>query len=146
MSDYGQVTKSHTFQGFAKFVFWLHTARTESPDTPHTSERLQFPWLLLRTLPDTTQTSLRHPPDCSRQHDMSAGTNRCKQTPPDTARHRQKLKGAVWVCLVVSVGVCGRLLACCVPWSCLGGVWVMYGWCLGVLWVVFVEIGGAQMR
>ena len=34
MSQYSQVTKSHTFQGFAKLVFWLHVARTGNPDRP----------------------------------------------------------------------------------------------------------------
>ena len=36
MSQYGQVKTSCAFQGCAKVVLWLHTARTENPDTPQT--------------------------------------------------------------------------------------------------------------
>ena len=34
MSQYGQMNKSHAFQGCSKIVFWLHTARTGNSDTP----------------------------------------------------------------------------------------------------------------
>ena len=34
MSQNGQVKKSCAFSGCAKMVFWLHTTRTENPDTP----------------------------------------------------------------------------------------------------------------
>ena len=34
MSQYSQMKTSHGFQGCAKIVLWLHTARTENPDTP----------------------------------------------------------------------------------------------------------------
>ena len=143
MSQYGQVTKSHTFQDFVKLVFWLHTARIENPDYPKThasaSDLNEYHSDAPRHHSDIPQTPPRHP----------QGTwyaNRHQQTPTDTTRHPKTLTGAVWVCLVVSVGVCCCLLACCVPWSCLGGVWGMSGWCLGVFWVVLLEIGDARMR
>ena len=72
--------------------------------------------------PNTHQTSQRHPPAISREHNM----------PTDTARHPKTLTGAVWVCLAVSIGVCCGLFVCPVPWICLGGVFGMSNGCLGV--------------
>ena len=143
MSQYGQVTKSLTFQDFVRLVFWLHTARTENPDNPQTHPSTSD---LNECHSRCPQTPPRHPPDTPK---ASPANITCQQTPTDANRHCQTPKitdSAVWVCLVVSVGVCCRLLACCVPWSCLGGVWGMSGWCLGVFWVVLMEIGGARMR
>ena len=36
MPQYAQMNKSHAIQGYAKVVFWLHTAKTENPDSPQT--------------------------------------------------------------------------------------------------------------
>ena len=77
--------------------------------------------------PDTHQTSPRHPPDISREHEKLTDDNRRQQTPPDTLKQHLSVSWGVWSCLFVSVGVCCCLLAPCVLWRSLGGVW-------GVLW------------
>ena len=56
MSQYGQVTKSLTFQDIVRLVFWLLTARTENPDNPQTHPSTS-------DLNDTTPDATRHHPD-----------------------------------------------------------------------------------
>ena len=60
MSQYGQVTKRHTFHGFARLVFWLHTAGTENPDTPKTQPSA---YNFNENHSEHPQTPPRHPPD-----------------------------------------------------------------------------------
>ena len=91
MSQYGQVTKRHTFHGFAKLVFWLHTAGTENPDTPKThpsasnfhENHSEHPQTPPRHPPDTPQTA----PGNTTCQKTTTGANRHKQTVADTPKH-----------------------------------------------------------
>ena len=82
--------------------------------------------------PDTPQTSHRHLQTSHRHLQGTRHANRQQQTPIDPARHTQTAPVSVQKCLAVSVGICWRLLACFVPWRCLGGVCGISGGCLGV--------------
>ena len=124
MAQYGQVTQSHTIHGCAKLVFWLHTAGTKNPDT---TKRIRVPPISMNTTQNTPDT----PQTLPRQLQGAQHANRQQQTPTDTTRHTQTAPVSVLGCLAVSVGLCWRLLACHIPWGCLGGVWGMFGWCLG---------------
>ena len=95
--------------------------------TPNASERLQFPWIPIRTPPDTTQTSPRHPPDSSREHNMPTDDNRRQQTPPDILKQHLSVSGGVWRGLFASVGVCWHVMF---P----GAIWGVSGGCLGGVW------------
>ena len=147
MSQYGQVKKSFAFRGCAKLVCWLHIARTENPDTPQTHPSASD---FHEYHSDSPQTSPRHPPDISREHDMPTDNKRLQQAPKDTARHTQAAHGSVLGCLAVSVGFCCCFLACHIPWRCLRVVWEMSGGCLSDIhgnWRrsdVFVEYLGSQ--
>ena len=103
--------------------------RTENPDTPQkhpsTSDFHEYHSDTPRLPSDIPQTSGRHTPDISREYDMQTDDNRGQLTPPDILKQRCQCPG-------VSGGVCSRLLACCVPWRCLGCVCGMSGGCLGV--------------
>ena len=92
---------------------------------PNTSKRLRIPWLPLRY----PKTPPRHPKGTPQ---ISPGNTTFQQTPTDTARHPKTLRGAVWVCLAVSIGVCCCLFACPVQWRCLGGVCGISGGCPGI--------------
>ena len=81
---------------------------------------------------NTTQIPPDIPQTPSRHLQGTQDINRRQQTTTDTSRHPQIPTGAVWVCLEVSVGACCRLLTSWVPWRCLGVVYGMSGWCLGV--------------
>ena len=132
MSQYGQVTKRHTFHDFAKLVFCLHTAGTENPDTPQTHPsasnfheyQSEHPQIPPRHAPDTPQTA--------------PGNTTCQQRTTEPIRQHQTYSNSTCQCLWVSGSVCWRLLACHVLWGCLGGVWGMSGWCLGAFeWYSF---------
>ena len=114
---------SHAFQGCAKIVFWLHTARTENPDTPQThpsaSDFHEYHSDTPRHPPHIPQTSRTH---TSREHNMQTENSRGQSTPPDLLKQHLSVSWGVWRCLAVSVGICWHLLACCVNWRCLGGV------------------------
>ena len=103
--------------------------RTENPDTqktyPSASDFHEYHSDTPRHPPDIPQTPPRHLQGA--QH-----ANRRQQTPIDTARHTQTAPVSVQKCLAVYVGICWRLLACFVPWRCLGGVCGISGGCLGV--------------
>ena len=113
--------------------------RTENPDTqktyPSASDFHEYHSDTPRQPPDIPQTPPRH-------LQGARNANRRQQTPIDTARHTQTAPVSVLKCLAVSVGICWRLLACFVPWRCLGG-------CLWDIWglsgVVFMDIRGAWM-
>ena len=105
MSQYGQVTKRHTFHDFAKFVFCLHTAGTENPDTPQTHPSVSN---FHEYQSEHPQTPPRHPPDSSREHNMPTDDNRLQQTPPDILKQHLSVSLGVWRCL----------LTFCVPWIC----------------------------
>ena len=94
---------------------------------------------------NTTQISPKHPPDIPRHLQGTWHANRRQQIPRDSARHTQTAPVTVLGCLLVSFGVCWRLLAYCVHCRCHGVVWGMSGGCLRDIWVVFIEIGGARM-
>ena len=141
MPQYAQMNKSHAIQGYAKVVFWLHTAKTENPDSP-------------QTYPSTSGCSEYHPytpkhpsdtPQTPPSHlQWTQNTNRRQQAPTDTVRPTQTAPVGVRGCLGVSVGICCRLMASWVPWRCLG---VSDG-CLGGsggIWVEFMEIWGAGL-
>ena len=132
MSNMSQVQNILLFQGCDKIVLRLHTAGTESPDTPKHIRVPQISMNFTQTPPDARQTSPRHPPDISREQEMPTDNNRRHQTQTDSPRHPKTLKSAVWVHLAVSVGVCCRLLASPAPWRYLVGVWGMSGGYLGV--------------
>ena len=125
MSQYGQVTKSCAFQGCAKVVLQLHTARMENPDTPRTHSSIsdfhEYHLNTHRHPPDIPQT----PQDISKEIKMSTDDNKRQQTPPDTLRHWQVLFEYVWRCLLARVVVCWHL-------EFLGDVWGVSGGYLGV--------------
>ena len=81
---------------------------------------------------DIPHTPPRHPQDIPRELKVPADTNRHKQTPADANRHIPAATGSVLGCPGLSVCVCWFLLASCVLWSCLGGIWGVYGGCLMV--------------
>ena len=131
MSQYGQVTKCHTFHGFAKLVFWLHTAGTQNPDTPKThpsasnfhENHSEHPQTPPRHLPDTPQTA--------------PGNTTCQQTTTGAKRHHETYSNSTCQCLGVSDGVCWGLLASVVRWHVVpGAVWGS----LGDVWVVSGDI------
>ena len=105
MSDYGQVTRSHTFQGFAKFVFWLHTARTENPET------------LLTHL------------SASNFHEYYSQHSQTPPTQPHILKQHLSVSGGVCLHLLVSAD-----MSCSLEQSggCLGAVWVVSGSVLSV--------------
>ena len=86
----------------------------------------------------TPQTSHRHTPDISREHDMPTDHNRCQQTPPDILKQHLSMSWGVWRCLLTSVGMYSSLER---PWGCLGDVWGV----TGGIWVAFIKIGGTGM-
>ena len=104
MSQYGQVTKHHTFHGVAKLVFWLHTAGTENPDNPQTHPSTSD---LNECHSRCPQTPPRHPPDTPKASPVNIT---CQQTTTDANRHCQTPKITDRCCLSMSGGVCWRLL------------------------------------
>ena len=129
MSDYGQVTRSHTFQGFAKFVFWLHTARTENPET------------LLTHL------------SASNFHEYYSQHSQTPPTQPDILKQHLSVSGGVWRCLFASVGVCWHVMFPGAIWGvsggCLGGFWECserQSWklealgCAGCIWALRLSV------
>ena len=95
---------------------------------PH--KHIQAPPMSMNTSlipPDTPQKLPRHPPDISREDKKPTDNNRRQQTLPDTLKWHLSVSWGVCDCLFMSVGTCCRLLASCVYWRCLGGVWGMSG-------------------
>ena len=132
MSNMSQVQNILSFQGFDKIVLRLHTAGTESPDTP---KHIRVPLISINFIqipPDTHQTSPRHPLDISREQERPTDNNWKHQTQTDSPRHQKTQTSAVWAHLAVFVRVCYHLLASPAPWRCLVGVWGMSGGRLGV--------------
>ena len=132
MSQYSRMKTSHAFQGCAKIVLWLYTARTENPDTPQThlnaSDFHEYHSDTPRHQPDIPQT----PPNISRGQEMLTDDNRYQQTPPDKLKQHPSVSWGVWGCLFVLVVACCCLLASHAPWRGLGGVWGMSGGNQGV--------------
>ena len=129
MSQYGQVTKSLTFQDIVRLVFWLLTARTENPDNPQTHPSTSD---LNECHSRCPQTPPRHPPDTPK---ASPANITCQQTPTDTARHPKSLTVLfeyVWWCLLAFVVVCWHVVFPGAVWGvsggCLGGVWGYSEW------------------
>ena len=124
MSQYGQVKESCSFLRCAKMVFWLHTARTGSPDTPQAHPSAS-------DFHEYHSDTPRHPPDIPQTHPRhlqgTGHANRQQQTPIDTARHTQTAPVSVLGCLAVSVGVCWHVVFPGDSWGvslgCLVGVW-----------------------
>ena len=115
--------------------------KTENPHTPqaHPSASNFYEYHS-----DTPQTSPRQPRGISKEHKIPTDTNRHTHTPPDTPRHRQVLFEYVWQVATVPWHLLSSVgMSCSLQTS--GGVWWMSGECLGDIWVVFMEIGGAQM-
>ena len=145
MSQYCQMKTSHGFQGCAKIVLWLHTARTENPDTPQkhpsASDIHEYRSDTSKNPPDIPQTPprpLQGAWDANRKQQTTTDTTRQPQTPQDTDR----------CCFSMSGGVCWGLLSSVgISWSldrsggCLGDVW----WVSGCFWAVFMEIRGNRM-
>ena len=105
MSQYAQMNKSHAIQGYAKVVFWLHTAKTENPDPP---KHIQAPLVARNTTqihPNTPQIPPRHPPAISSEHKKPTDDNRHQQTPSDQLKRHQSVSEGVWGCLLASVVV-----------------------------------------
>ena len=82
--------------------------------------------------PDTPQKMPRHPPDISREDKKPTDNNRRQQTLPDILKQHRSVSWGVCDCLFMSAGACCRLLASCVYWICLGGVWSLFGEVSGV--------------
>ena len=132
MSNMSQVQNILLFQGCDKIVLRLHTAGTESPDTPKHIRVPPISMNVTQTPPDAHQTSPRHPPDISREQEMPANDNRREQTLPDVLKQHLSVSSGVWGCLFVSDVFCCCLLASPAPWRCLVGVWGMSSGYLGV--------------
>ena len=81
---------------------------------------------------DIPNTPPRHAQDISGEHKVPADTHRHKQTPADANRRIQTAIGSGLGCPRLSVCVSWFLLASCVLWSCIGGIWGVYGGCLMV--------------
>ena len=131
MSNMSQVQNILLFQGCDKIVLRLHTAGTESPDTPKHIRVTPISMNVTQTPPDAHQTTPRHPPDT---HQTSPGSRRCQQTTTDTNRQPQTPKDTDKCCLSTSGGVCWRLLSsvgisCSLEMSggCLEDVWWVSG-------------------
>ena len=128
MSQYGQVKKKSCILGICQNSDLAPYCKDWEPKyPPKTSQCLRFLWMPLRYL----QSPPTHPPDTPK---VSLGNYTCQQTSTDTARHPKRLTGAAWVCLAVSVGICCGLLACRVPWRCLGCVYGISGGCMWDIW------------
>ena len=145
MSNMSQVQTILLFQGCDKIVLRLHTAGTESPDTPKHIRVPPISMNIIQIPPDTHQTSPRHPLDISREQEMPTDNNRRQQTPPYVLKQHLSVSSGVWGCLFVSGCVCFCLFASPAPWRCLVGVWDMSSCFLGGVWVIFMEIRGARM-
>ena len=124
MPQYAQMNKSHAIQGYAKVVFWLHTAKTENPDSP-------------QTYPNTSGCSEyhsdtpKHPSDTPQPYPVNTKN---QQMTTGTNRHRQTNSNGTSRCPRVSGGVCWHLLSSNGILSSLemsGGVWGVSDGCLG---------------
>ena len=141
MAQYGQVTQSHTVHGYARLVFWLHTAGTENPDTPKAHPNASN---FHEYHSEHPKSSPRHPPDSSREHNMPTDNNKRQRTPQVIHKQHLSVILVVWQCLLASVVVCWHVMftgdALGVSGGCLGGVWGHLEWhsfkseVLGCVW------------
>ena len=140
------MTKNRSFKDCAKIVLWLSTAGNENPDTPKThssaSNFHKYHSDTPRQPPDTPKTPPRH---IQRTQDA----NRPQETQTDSPKNPNLLPGAVWICLLVSVGFCWRLLLsigvlCSLDMS--WGVLGVSGGCLGVVCGYLSDIYGNWRR
>ena len=104
MLHYGQIKKSCASQVCAIVVLQLHTARKEDPITiqAHLGASISL---------NTTQIPPKYPPDISREVKMSTDNNMHQQIPPGILKQHLTVSEGVLGCLLMSVGVCFRLLA-----------------------------------
>ena len=86
MPQYAQMNKSHAFQGYAKVVFWLHTAKTENPNSPQTCPSTSGCPEYHSDTPKHPSDTLQTPPS---HLQLTHNTNRRQQAPTDTARQTQ---------------------------------------------------------
>ena len=129
--------KKWAFQGCAKIVLRLHTARTEKTDTPQTHPSAS-------NVHEYHSDTSKHPPDIPQTPARylqgvwdAKDDNRRQQTPPDTLKQHMSVSWGVWSCFFVSVGVWCCLLVPCVLWRSLVGVSPIQdgrccGWHVGV--------------
>ena len=115
--------KSHAFQGCAKIVLRLHTARAKNPDTPkpHPSNS-NFHEYHSDILWPPPRHHPRHLPDISGNQicqQTTTDTDRHKKPAPDTPRHWRVLFEYVLRCLLASVGVSSFMV---MSRGCLGDV------------------------
>ena len=101
MSQYAQMNKSHAIQGYAKVVFWLHTAKTENPDSPQTYPSTSGCSEYHSYTPKHPTNTPQTPPSESSEHKI----------PTDDNRHRQTNSNGTGRCPRVSGGVCWHLLS-----------------------------------
>ena len=141
-SNMSQVQNILLFQGCDKIVLRLHTAGTESPDTPKHIRVPPISMNIIQIPPDAHQTSSRHPPDFSREQEMPTDDNRRQQAPPDVLKQHLSVSFVVWGCLFMFVVVCCCLLASPALWRCLVGVWGMSRGCLVDIWGCLSDIHG----
>ena len=135
----GSDEKSWVFQGFAKIVLWLRTARTDNPDPPKHIWATPISINTTQIPSDIPNIPPSHPQDISREHKASADTHRHRQTPTDIFKEQLAVSWAVRGCLFVSVGFCWRLVFSGDVLGCLGGVW-------GDVWWYLSGIYGNQRR
>ena len=120
MSNMSQVQNIPLFQGCDKIVLRLHTAGTESPDTPKHIRVPPISMNVTQTPPDTHQPS----PGSRRCQQITTDTNRQPQTPKDTDKCCLSTSGGVCWCLLLSVGISCSLE---ISGGCLGDVWWVSG-------------------
>ena len=123
-------------------MLWLHTARAKNP------ERTQIP----NQTHLSTSDSYEYHPDISwtpsRHLQGTRDANRWQQTPTETKSKPETPQDTDGCCLSMSGSVSWRLLVSFYSWRWQGGVGGTCGGVWGVLegiWVLFLEIGSAQM-
>ena len=129
MSQCGQMRKKWAFQGYAKIVLRLHTARTENPDIPKIHPSASHSKITTRIHPDALHNTPHAPP---RHLQRTQCANRQQQTPTDTKRRLQTPQDTDRCCLSVYGGVCWHLLSSV---SILCSLDIFDGCLRGVSWV-----------
>ena len=95
MSQCGQMRKKWAFQGYAKIVLRLHTARTKNPDIPKKHPSASHSKITTKIHPDALQNTPMQPQDIFREHKAPTDNNRHQQTQRDGFRHPKTPTGAV---------------------------------------------------
>ena len=80
-----------------------------------------------------------------RRQKTATHANRHQRMSTGTFSHPQTTPGSVCGCLGVSVGVCLVSVSFCWHQLVYGDVWMMSGWGVGGIWMVFMDVCGERM-